>query len=289
MPTGGSEQTWEFLERLSTGQLIDLMRADTGFPEDGDDALMLRILEVMERREKEHPTGRLTGAGEAWEDFQRYFNTPDGTDRPLYPMRDSGPTAPGETARNRRGQKRLKRRLTAVAVAVTISCMITVQALGFDVFGSLARWTEETFHFAAGPDSVRPEAEALRQAIQGAFDRCGIEVPAPAWYPEGTVLEGDIQVTEGPENTGVACGFTYEEKSFSIVAQRYCSKECVSEYVFEKDATEAEEYASNGRLFYIMSNFSKSRAVYSDRQTVITINGELSLGNLKQMIDSIGE
>ncbi len=43
-----------FLDRLSTEQLIDLLRAE---PEDGDNGLTNRILEVIEEREETHTSG----------------------------------------------------------------------------------------------------------------------------------------------------------------------------------------------------------------------------------------
>ncbi len=59
--------------------------------------------------------------------------------------------------------------------------------------------------------------------------------------------------------------------------------------LFEKDASNVEAYQSAGRTFYLMENLPDSRAVYSDGQTIMLINGELSLEDLKKIIDSIGE
>ena len=73
MPTDGKTQTHGFLDQLSTEQLLDLIRTDFDSGEEGDDELINRILEVIERREKEQPTGLLSGAGQAWEDFQTYY------------------------------------------------------------------------------------------------------------------------------------------------------------------------------------------------------------------------
>lgn len=282
MPTDG---TYGFLDQLSTEQLTDLLRADFDASEDGDNEMIFRILEVIERREEES----LPTADQAWEDFQKYFNTPDGTGRPLYPMRAStGENA--ETAERtapRRGRPLRRLLPLSAAAAVTLSCMITAQALGVDVFGTLARWTEDTFHFVTGaPD---PAQEALRQAVQGAFDEYGVTVPAPAWYPEGTMLAEDIDVVKAERYTLLICNFLYNDKSFFIQVQQYFQPDRVDSYTLEKDVSDAEEYPSNGRSFYITSNLSAGCAVYSNDQTIITINGDLSLEALKHIIDSIGE
>ena len=294
MPTDGKTKTKGFLEQLSTEQLLDLMREEFESSDDGDDELTDRILEVIEKREKEEPTGLLTDVDQAWADFQKYYNTPDSEDCPTDPMGDPGQTAVGQKTNRRRGPGRLLKRLIPVAavVAVTFSSMVAVQAFGFNIFGALAQWTAETFHFVSEtPESAGdPESEALRQKVQEAFDSCGVTVPAPAWYPEGTEFAEDIQVIEHRGVSIITCSFAYGDKTFCIEAQQYYRKEeeRVSKQTFEKDALDAEPYYSNGRAFYIMSNTSYNRAVYSSLHTVITINGNLSLEFLKQIIDSIG-
>lgn len=296
MPTDGKIQTYGFLDQLSTEQLLELVRADFESSEDGDDALTSRILEVIKEREKTQSTGLLSDADQAWEDFQAYY-IPDGEARPLYPMRDSDLMAgseptdePAKPAKRRRG--RLVKRLVPLAavLAVSVSSMVMAQAMGVDVFGALARWTDETFHFVArSAADVDSESENLRQAVQRAFDSCGITMPAPAWYPEKTVLARDIDVIESADGSIVTCGFMYDSKAFLIVVEQYYEKDRISGYTFEKDASDVEEYSSNGRQFYIMSNLSESYATFSDDQTVMVIHGNLSLENIKQIIDSIGE
>lgn len=293
MPTDGKTQTNGFLDQLSTEQLLDLMREDFESSESGDDERIDRILEVIEKREKEKPTGLFSDVDQAWEDFQKYYNTPDSEDCPINPMGDPGQTAAAvPKAGRRRGHGRLLKRLIAVAavVAVTFSSMVAVQAFGFNIFGALARWTAETFHFVSEtPESVGdPESEALRQKVQEAFDSCGVTVPAPAWYPEGTELTKDIRVTEYVDGSVVTCYFVCGDKTFYIEAQQYNKNDRIPGYTIEKDASNIEEYHSNGRLFYIMSNTSYNRAVHSKDQTVIVIEGNLSLEFLKQIIDSIG-
>lgn len=292
MPTDGKTQTNGILDRLSTEQLLDLMREDFESSESGDSELTDRILEVIEQREKEKPTGLFSDVDQAWADFQKHYNTPDSEDCPMNPMGDSEQTAVGQKKNRRLGHGRLLKRLVPVAAvaAVTFSSMVAVQAFGFNIFGALARWTAETFHFVSEtPASAgNPESEALQQKVQEAFDSCGVTVPAPAWYPEGTELTKDIQVIEHKEVSIITCLFGYGDKIFYIEAQQYYGEERILMQTFEKDTLDVEPYYSNGRAFYIMSNMSDNLAVYSNDHTVITINGNLPLEFLKQIIDSIG-
>lgn len=293
MPTDGKTQTYGFLEELRTEQLLDLIPADLEPEEDGDDELTFRILEVIEQREKENPTGLLPDVDQAWEKFQKYFLTPDGTDRPLYPVRDSDWEAVEEPVeepvkRHRKLGRPLRRLLPLVAVlAVAFSSMVVAQAFGVDVFGALARWTEDTFHFTTGDDDV--ESEALSQVVQGAYDSCGITIPAPAWYPEDTMLAKDIDVVKDGTSLVVRCEFVYGDKTFYIEIQQYYGDERISRYTLEKDALNVDEYFSNNRSFFIMSNQDNICAVHSNSQYLITVNGSLSLEDVKRIIDSIGE
>ena len=289
MPTDGNTQAYEFLDRLSTEQLLNLLRADFDSPEEGNAGLTFRILEVIEEREKRNPTGLLSNVDQAWEDFQRYFNTPDGEGRSLYPTRDS---EIGDTPVKPAGRGRPLKRMLALAavVAVAVFGMIAAQALGVDVFGALARWTDETFHFtsASAADLGGTDSEVLRLAVQEAFDSCGITIPAPAWYPEGTELVQDIDVVTDKTNSIVACDFSCGNTSFNITVQQQSVTDDVFSNSFEKEPSQVEEYLADGRLFYIMSNLDGRRAIYSNFQTTLTIAGDLSSENLKRIIDSIG-
>lgn len=281
------------LDQLSTDQLLDLLRAEPEAPEDGDDGLTMRILEVIEARERVRPTGLLPDPDRAWADFQTYFNTPDGEGRPLYP--EKAPEKKPGRPPVRMGTRLFKRLLPlAAVVAVSLSGMIAAQAMGVDVFGALARWTDETFRFAGEAGTARdassPENEAVRRLLQDVLDQYGVTaVPAPGWYPEGAELVRDVNVKENEEALIISCDFIYGEKSFNITVQQFPSSELLSEEVFEKDASNIEEYGGAGRTFYIMSNPPDSSAAYSDGRTSLMISGELSLENLKKIIDSIGE
>lgn len=65
--SSGSEK-YAYLNRLSTEQLEELLRADIESPESGDVDVIFHILEVIEKREEEHPTAASltrTGLGQS--------------------------------------------------------------------------------------------------------------------------------------------------------------------------------------------------------------------------------
>lgn len=66
--SSGSEK-YAYLNRLSTEQLEELLRADIESPESGDVDVIFHILEVIEKREEEHPTAASltrTGLGQSF-------------------------------------------------------------------------------------------------------------------------------------------------------------------------------------------------------------------------------
>ncbi len=44
----------------------------------GNEDVVFHILEVIEQREDEHPTGRIPDVDKAWAEFQEYYNIPEG-------------------------------------------------------------------------------------------------------------------------------------------------------------------------------------------------------------------
>lgn len=309
-----------YLDHLSTEQLEEILCADFDSQEDSDTDMILYITEVIERREKEHPTGRLCDVNEAWKEFQEHYMDLEG---PLYPMSDSdeagdsgnddiiaaSPSAPAKAKPAHKSSHRIHRASLkwvlpiAAVVALLLAGMITAQAAGFDVFGALAKWTDDTFRFVSpqsgymeegvelGEEGSYPSAQELHDAFQAALDECSItEALAPTWFPEGCVMVGepDIILTDFIDN--IIC--TYEvvnEYSFVISVQFYDQEIQPDVMEIEKDAGPVEEYLSSDRLFYFMTNNGNINAVWSDGECLsMKVFGNVPEKNVKQLLDSIG-
>lgn len=79
-------EKYVYLEQLSTERLEEILRAHIEAPDSKstDEEAIAYILEIIENREKEHPTGRLPDPEQAWNNFQSYYNTAEGMGRSLY-------------------------------------------------------------------------------------------------------------------------------------------------------------------------------------------------------------
>lgn len=279
-----------YWDQLSTEQLEDILRADIASPNQMNDETVFHILEVLEKREKENPTGRLPDTDQAWKEFQQYYNIPEGEGQSLYPVRSDPErhSAPTSTKRSRRFRPR-KVLVVAAVLVLMFGSMLTAQAAGLDVFGAIGRWTEEKFHFEISPTSEDGTTDyTFREASR---ERGLPQNLIPTWYPKG--FESSEPIDDSIENyvDSVYCEYINKEenRSYLTMVSRYYDSNSIAATVYEKDDTEIEIYENNGRNFYIMSNLDTLTATWSDGKMSIDISGQLEINELKHIIDSIGE
>ena len=287
------------LNRLSTEQLEELLRTAPLLPDSQETSDYYdAIEEVILQRETEHPTGRIQDVDSAWAEFQEQFLSSTGESARLYPEERSEMST-FSVKTNKSHAKNIFRKVVPIAatIAVVFMSMNVAQAAGVDIFGSLARWTEETFHFNGGDstpaaDGTRPQVEdETYLAIQAEVDKLGIDVPVvPTWFPDGYELQ-EIQLPD-PDITAwkdINCCFKNKDsQTFFLNIARYEEDYDISSIVFEKDGQQVTEYLGGDKLFYIMSNNSRRTATWSDGHIVVSFNGELSEDTIKIIIDSIG-
>ena len=179
----------KFLERLSIEELEALLKL-SGDPDDVE-LLFDTVVEEVVAREKENPTGRLPDVDTAWDELQMmYHNMPDEGRLPLSSFgaavsagEDGLAPLDNSTAdKPRRIPLRRVARTAAVVAAAAALClalMVGAQAAGVDVFGALARWTDDTFRFETQPTDVDNNS-ALYESIQAALNiRESVNVKSP--------------------------------------------------------------------------------------------------------------
>lgn len=305
MAEHNKSEKYALLNRLSTEQLEELLRADIESSESGDEDVIFHILEVIEKREEEHPSGRLPDEERAWADFQQYYNIPEGDGLSLYPYKladNEGGQAvlskPTPSAKPIRPHHWLKQGFVAAAVVVALlGGMVAAQAAGIDVFGAIARWTDETFHFIPAPSGG---ANSGTETIMNSGDddyydlfttallSCGItEELSPMHYPAG------FEASEPKVVGNKLCDIVNlafhgdRERFFSVSVMRYRSASGIGSLTFEKDGATPEQYTSGTKTFYIFSNEDTITAAWSEGLLVETIAGNLTLDEIKDLINSI--
>lgn len=308
MANKDGNEKYAYLNRLSTEQLEELLRADIESPESGNVDVIFHILEVIEKREEEHPTGRLPDEDKAWAEFQQYYNIPEGEGQSLYPIEDETvEPSEQELISSAYNYHRLGLRssiwkrvgVVAATIAIFFALLVGVQAAGIDVFGALGRWTDETFHFVSPSNgAVKSSVELTSNlknvdyynSIQAALNNIGItEDLVPTWYPSNFEASSPQIITTRQSNIVNVAFHGDKEQFFSLVITQHKSASNLDLFTFEKDSTSVEQYTSGTKTFYIMSNLDTITATWSDGQLVEKISGSLTIDEVKAIIDSIGE
>ncbi|MDE6954792.1 MAG: DUF4367 domain-containing protein [Oscillospiraceae bacterium] len=284
----------KFLERLSIEELEALLKL-SGDPNDVE-LLFDTVVEEVVAREREKPTGRLPDVDAAWDELQaRYQNMPDTGSHPQFQEQSTDSTAAEPLIpvpdKPRRASLSKAVRLAAVmaaAVALCLALMVGAQAAGADIFGALARWTDDTFHFETW--SAEPTyCEALYNAIQETFSNQGvIGEYVPTWYPNGFHISNTM-VTEDDLGISIRILLSNEEESFiGISVDQYKNNAFIDPQTFEIEGDSVEKYPSKGKVYYIAFNEESITASWSNGIVVYTVWGEIDINSIKLMIDSIG-
>lgn len=198
----------------------------------------------------------------------------------------SGNRSGGASPAKRRPIRRMVVTLAA-AMALLFALMIGAQAAGMDIFGSLARWTDEHFFFIFSSEGTAQNIEnqdLFRQTLKE------YELPtelAPSWYPDGFTAK-DPEVWTDEFGSAVNIAFSNEDgKIFVVSINKYYEIENQA-FPFEKDTDPMGTYTSHNRTFYIMSNVNSITAVWAGDDLVVNISGTLSVDEVKKMINSMG-
>lgn len=197
--------------------------------------------------------------------------------------------------------------VAALAVAALVGGMVLAQAAGVDVFGALARWTDDTFHFEPVHEASERDSTDLgwkgsagvssgdsaqgkiipADSVQEVLDQfCITEVTAPSWIPQGYTLKEVSVLAEEPYMFMLAATYVHPEKrtiSFDVMTHSNMSFSTV-----EKNSGEVEAWTVQGKTYYFMEN-SKNHTI-----AWVTDHFECYLGGpereeLQAMVDSIYE
>ena len=133
---------------------------------------------------------------------------------------------------------------------------------------------------------TEPAAEDFNKyaSLQNAMDLCAENFNGlPTWVPEGYELE-DIIVDETPMQRIYVAIFVNGEKTFRINIRSHLLEE--SEKI-EISNDPLEIYRVSDMEYYIFANANKLRVVWLDGSYECNISGDLTVEEIKKMIDSI--
>lgn len=263
-------------DTMTTEELEEILRLDVQAPEEqeSDTETILYIMEVLtDRKRNNSHTGKT--ALEAYESFKQNYMPED----------NNNETIRRESVKVRSGFPRWLRSLTAAAavVAILILGSITARAFGFNIWETVVKWTQETFHFGEWGDS-NADSDLHFTSLQEALEEGNTASwLVPTWIPEGFVMV-DVTVEQTPLQKKYVAKYTYGEQVLRITVQDYLDK--IPVYVEQSEGL-TEEYEVAGVTYYIFANNKQVRATWLNGSYECDISGDVTIEELKKMIDSI--
>lgn len=296
-------QKYDYLSQMKTEELEELLRADMASPENSDPDLLLHIMEVIAEREKDtiNDTARTE---KAWQDFQKIYNTPEGTGQTLYPAKntqtDNAPASStgNYTAPRRRIRHSFRRAVAIAAVVAAILVFMVPTALGYESFTQMiGQWSKEIFQFQSGAGSPQDsdntdgpgqeEGKSREYAsLQEALANYGISAASvPSTVPEGFELQS-VKVSEHLHANirEFLAYYTKGDSSLVIAITQYSDQYT---FKYEKSDTFVDQYIANGVTYYFFANDGQQGVAWYTGHLEGSIYGDTSTEDLKLMIDTI--
>ena len=265
-------------DTMATKELEEILRLDAEAPEEQESDIekILYIMEVLTARNRNNGNPGKT-ALEAYESFKENY----------MPESDQSNNAFKKTEKRNPKSPRWLRTLTATAamLAILLVGAVSVDALGINFWKAIVQWTQETFQFGEWGKSHTNNGLPYA-SLQEALKKQSISAPlVPNWFPNGYELV-DIVVEHSPLQTAYKAKYINGEKSIIITIQDYLDNKPF--YVEQSDGL-IEEYEVSGITYYLFSDIDLMKAKWIIGSYECDIIGNITIDELKMMINSIGK
>ena len=276
---------YAYLRQLPIDKLLELLAVAPALSDRlEDEAYMNALEEAIIEKENENPTGFFPDVDQQWEQFVAHY-LPE-TDQAASEPEPAEHAVSQQTNRHVPQKRVIRLRqagrtilAAAAAVICALAIMVTAQAAGVDVFGAMARWTEDVFSFGpVAPGSQVSDAPARETAgseaeipdtgfasLQEAFDAYGMtEVHEPGYLPAGYALDGvDVLAVDDPFLRSFEAAYTDGDGVIGISIMSYDGEPAAQ---VQKIGGPVESVEKNGIVFYHVENsVGRTIAWYSDR------------------------
>lgn len=270
-------------DSMTTEALQQILRLDAMKPEgeETDTEELFYIMEVLADRRRNDSTYTGKTTLQAFEDFQKYYMPDESID-------DATDETP--TKQNRRSILWLRRIAAAAAtLAIVFLTAFTADAFGYDLFGKVAKWSSDFFHFeniVLEATSPIPEMSnpVCFTSLQEALDVYNItQKLAPTWLPNGYLI---LQIETNITPKEIIFHAKYQNNDNEIVIS---IRQLLASFPIEVEKNDGcmEIYEHNGVAYYLFSNFDRIRAVWVVDEFECFITGNITIDEMKAIIDSI--
>ena len=261
-------------DAMTMEELEEILRADAMGPErdDSDIEEILYVMEVLAKKRRQNGIAGKT-ALEAYQEFQQHY----------LPMIEAG------SKPKRKSNIVYFRRIAAVAASLVLVFSLTTTANAFsfrDVWNAVANWAQETFSFSMGAEVSEPDGkdELVYTSFQDALEQYKIDpTTIPHYIPKEYALT-EVIVDQNPKQTKCVALYCSDNKMITMSVQSFLVGQ--PEQV-EKSDDLIEIYTVSGIDYYIFKNYSQIRVAWITGSFECYISGELTIDEVKLMVDSI--
>ena len=261
-------------DSMSIGELEEILRADAQGPErdDSDVDEILYVMEVLAKKRRQNGIAGKT-ALEAYQEFQQHY----------LPMVEE------ESQPKRKSNVIPFRRIAAVAASLVLVFSLTTTANAFsfrDVWDAVVTWAQETFSFSMGVEVSQPlpSDEYQYRELSDLFSQYDIDRQLmPTYFPNGFALQ-EILVDETLLQEIFLVIYSDNESEIKISIKSFLISRPEQ---IEMGTGFSEVYTVSGIDYYIFSNYNQCRAAWISDTYECYISGEISVDEIKGMIDSM--
>lgn len=278
MNNGPDKMRAKSLRAMDTATLRSLLMLEISAEGDLNVARIQEISDIIAEREQIS----VPDVDAAWNDFQQNYISSE----PIHTLeQDCFPVEKPPVKRKR--WKRIAV-IAAVMASLLIGATLTADAVNFDLWRAVAKWTSETFGFSSGDSNARSTSEIENvlendelAPLWNVMIERGLTNPRlPTYLPEGFK---QVELKNHNED-GFWCA-TYQSGNDLIYIQVQRSQEETWSKL-QKDGIEPDPYTWNGTDFYIMTNMGQSVVSWTSDQYEYSIFGA-SEPEIYKMIESI--
>lgn len=272
-------------DNMEDEQLRNILRADASKPEGGESDVdeIFYVMELLARRRAER--GEARDPAEALEAFKKRY--------PNDLVVDEEDEACSEKVIPYSGRSAgWKRRLVATAAAAALIAVgvLSAGAAKFNLWETIAKWTQENFHWGASKEikDYSPTAEKPSPCADLQDLLWQNNMPTnlvPTWLPDGFTMS-DMQMDEHPNRRIVYAQFENGDRCIVIQILDYLDENPAQ---FEQSGREVQTISQNGIQYYIFNNIDATQIVWTIDHFECEIHGVFSLDDAKLMIASMKE
>lgn len=199
-------------------------------------------------------------------------------EEPLYAKKNPTPAPHSK-------RKHLHIAMLAAVLAALIAATGIAQAAGFNIFETIARWSEDIFYFERPSVSEQAAPYARYNSLYDlvASDNADVKV-APAWLPED-MEEQEISAVKTQDGIEYYAVYSNHSGSLSISISNRIDPDAPPYY--EKNDGILEVYEVGEIQHYILQNNDTITAVWINQSFECSISTTLSIEAVEQIIDSI--